>query len=168
MGFQIRVANSCKILVLNATYYDNTSTQANIDITHVGTGATVPVVMTYNIVTGKGMIVVPVANLPVAHGLYKLCLSEQGIEYTCQPILIHCDIDCCLTKLTHELIDCSCDCARCSKTLAKAQKIYLLLESAASAVQIAADTQSNSYYQDINNKYQKAREICDNNCGCDC
>ena len=70
--------------------------------------------------------------------------------------------------MTNELIDCSCDCARCSKTLAKAQKIYLLLESAASAVEIAADTQSDAYYQDILSKYKKAREICDNNCGCDC
>tara|TARA_R110000751_G_scaffold50345_3_gene111347 strand:- start:3093 stop:3599 length:507 start_codon:yes stop_codon:yes gene_type:complete len=168
MAFNINVANSCKILVLNGTYYDNTSTQATINIEHVETGAMVPVVMNYDINTGRGRIVVPVANLPHANGVYRACLNEQGIEYSCQPVIIHCDIDCCLTKLTNELMECSCDCARCSSTLAKAQKIYLLLESAASAAEIASDTQSDAYYQDILAKYQKAREICDNNCGCDC
>lgn len=168
MGFHINVANSCKILVLNGTAYDTTSTQATINISHLSSGAMVPVVMNYDPITHKGRIVVPVANLPHANGVYRACLNEQGIEYSCRPVVIHCDIDCCLTKLTNELMECSCDCARCSSTLAKAQKVYLLLESWSSAVEIAADTQSDAYFQDILEKYTKAREICDNNCGCDC
>lgn len=166
MAFNINVTNSCKILSLRANQYDTTSVDANIVFTNLEDGATHTVVMAYT--AGKGRINVPVDNLPAANGVYRACLSENGIEYTCKPVLIKCNIDCCLTKLTNELIDCACDCPRCASSLAKAQKIFLLLESAASAVEIAGANQSNSYFTDIYNKYKKAKEICDNSCGCDC
>ena len=118
--------------------------------------------------SGKGSINIPTDNLPTANGVYRACLSESGIEYSCIPILMHCDIDCCLVKLTNELIDCSCDCPRCASALAKAQKVFLLLKSAESAVEIAGATQSSGYFEDISAKYLKAKEICDNSCGCDC
>ena len=167
MAFNINVANSCKLLSLRAKRYDATSTQASIVFTDLETTATYSTVMAYDN-TGKGNLNVPVANLPSANGVYKVCLSEGGIEYTCKPVLIKCNIDCCLTKLTNEIIDCSCDCPRCASALAKAQKVFLLLESAASAVEIAGVTQSDAYFIDILEKYLKAKEICDNSCGCDC
>ena len=86
-------------------------------------------------------------------------------------VLLHCDIDCCLTKLTNELIDCACDCERCSKTLAKAQKILLLVQSAEFAlIQTDAISSSTSagYVLDAYNKYNKALEICNETCGCNC
>tara|TARA_R100001463_G_scaffold83698_1_gene138266 strand:- start:229 stop:732 length:504 start_codon:yes stop_codon:yes gene_type:complete len=167
MAFNINVVNSCKLLAMNAKRYDPNSLQASIQITNVDSSSSISVIMNYD-AAGRGRINVPVSNLPTSNGVYRACLSEDGIEYACIPVLIKCDIDCCLTKLTDELIDCSCDCARCATTLAKAQKIYLLLESAASAVEIASESQSQSYFEDILDKYKKAREICDNNCGCDC
>ena len=43
-----------------------------------------------------------------------------------------------------------------------------VLQSAMSSIEIAGEEQSHSYYQEILKKYKKAREICDNSCGCDC
>ena len=76
-----------------------------------------------------------------------------------------------IAALTNELIDCSCDCARCSKTLAKAQKVMLLIKSAEYAVKQSnkvITTLQTGYITDASNKYNKAREVCDNSCGCDC
>ena len=168
MAFNINSANSCKLLVVNATRYDASSTQADITLTDQDTGSSVTVVMNYDAGTGRGILNIPVSNLPASAGVFRVCINEGGIEYGCKPILLHCDIDCCLTKLTNELMDCGCDCPRCSKTLAKAQKVYLLLQSARSTVNIAGEDQSSGYYKDILAKYKKAKEICDNSCGCDC
>jgi hypothetical protein len=167
MGLNIKVTNSCKILALWANQYDITSTQADIVLTDMDGGGSYTAVMSYD-AAGNGRINIPVENLTAPYGVFKVCLFENSIEYSCKPILIHCDIDCCLVKLTNELIDCSCDCPRCATALAKAQKIFLLLKSAESAVEIAGQSQSTGYFEDILDKYKKAKEICDNSCGCDC
>ena len=65
----------------------------------------------------------------------------------------------------------ACDCPKCATTLAKAQKIFLLLQSAQSAVDLANTTEGSvnmGYYKDILKKYEKAVELCDSSCGCDC
>ena len=67
------------------------------------------------------------ANLGYKNGLFVIRLIEEGVEQVRKPLLNHCDIDCCLAKLTNELLDCACDCAKCASSLAKAQKIFLLL-----------------------------------------
>jgi hypothetical protein len=168
MAFNVNVTNSCKIITISGGRYVPSSTTADIILHHMESGVSTTVVMNYDAGTGRGRINIPTSTLTSALGVYKVCLEEGGVEYSCKPILLHCDIDCCLTKLTNELLDCSCDCPRCSVALAKAQKIFLLLQSAMSSVEIAGANQSNSYYQDIQKKYKKAREICDNSCGCDC
>jgi len=69
------------------------------------------------------------------------------------------------------LLACACDCPRCASTLAKAQKIFLLLRSAQSAVELAQTVEGSvnmGYYIDILNKYKKAVELCGSLCGCDC
>tara|TARA_R100001510_G_C7617168_1_gene178998 strand:- start:612 stop:1124 length:513 start_codon:yes stop_codon:yes gene_type:complete len=170
MAFNINVFNSCKFLAIRATQYDPASTSADIVISNVDptTPGSYTAAMTYDL-TGKGRINVPTENLNSKNGVFKVCVVENGVEQACKPVLIKCDIDCCLVKLTDELIDCSCDCPRCASTLAKAQKVFLLLASAQSAVEIAStDVNNTGYYKDILSKYNKAKEICDNSCGCDC
>ena len=76
-----------------------------------------------------------------------------------------------ILNITNELIDCACDCAKCSSVLAKAQKIMLLLKSAEYSLKqsnVVGTTLKAGYITDANNKYTKAREVCDNSCGCDC
>ena len=168
MAFNITVLNSCKFLAINASSYGEPT--GDVVITGLGniTGSYTATI-TYDVSTGNGYINIPVSNLPAANGVYRACLEEAGIAVSCKPVLIHCDIDCCLTKLTNELLDCACDCPKCASSLARAQKVFLLLESANSTVELASTSGSSSgYYEDIVDKYNKAKQICDNSCGCDC
>lgn len=172
MAFNINVFNSCKFLAITATRYDGNSTSADIKITNFDpdTPGEYVAALNYDTATGRGRINVPTSNLSVPDGgVYKVCIIENGEEKACKPLLLKCNIDCCLVKLTNELLDCSCDCPKCASAMARAQKIFLLLQSAQSAVEIAASDISNTgYYQDILEKYKKAKEICDTSCGCDC
>ena len=55
--------------------------------------------------------------------------------------------------------------------LAKAQKVFLLIKSAEHALdQISAGSGpiQTGDLVDAHTKYTKAKEICDNSCGCDC
>ena len=170
MGLNINVFNSCKFLAISADRYTASATSANITISNIDSTitGTYTAAVTYD-VNGTGSINIPVSNLSASRGAFKVCMVENGVEQACKPVLIKCDIDCCLVKLTDELIDCSCDCPRCASTLAKAQKVFLLLASAQSAIEIAStDVNNTGYYKDILSKYKKAKEICDNSCGCDC
>ena len=149
-----------------------TSTQATITVEDLTSGSgTQSFVMAYNNSNGKGTINIPIESLNAKNGVFKVCITEGGTQYACKPTLIKCDIDCCLSKLTNELLDCACDCPKCASALAKAQKIFLLLQSSLSGVELGATAStitSAGYYNELVEKYKKAKEICDNSCGCDC
>tara|TARA_R100000808_G_C2147655_1_gene155676 strand:- start:1129 stop:1656 length:528 start_codon:yes stop_codon:yes gene_type:complete len=118
-------------------------------------------------------ILIPTANLIPGDGVLEIKLF-QGTSTTPKDetaVLVACNIDCCLANLTQELIDCSCDCPKCATSLAKAQKIFLLLKSSQTALQqISEDTAVNyaAHLQDADEKYKKAKELCGARCGCDC
>jgi len=171
MAFNVNVFNSCKFLAIRVKRYDPNATTADIVVSNIDPTITgsYTAAINYDATTGRGIINIPTENLSSKNGAFKVCVVENSIEVACKPVLIKCDIDCCLVKLTDELIDCSCDCARCASTMAKAQKIFLLLASAQSAVEIAGtDITNTGYNKDILSKYNKTKEICDNSCGCDC
>ena len=171
MGFNLTVVNSCTLVSINAKSFTGATT-ATITIEDISTNAG-STTYTLNYTGGNltGNMNVLVSGFTAQYGVFKACLSEGGIIQSCKPIIIHCDIDCCLVKLTNELIDCACDCPKCASALAKAQKVFLLLQAANSAKELAtanSGATSNGYYLDMAEKYLKAREICDNSCGCDC
>ena len=171
MAFNIKVLNSCQFLAINVSRYDVNVTQADIVLTNVDTNTSYTAVVSYDVTTGKGRINVPISNLPSDNGVYRICVVEAGTTQACKPALIKCDIDCCLVKLTNELIDCACDCPKCSSALAKAQKIFLLIKSAEYALtqaQTSLPGNTAGYLLAAHSKYIKAKEICDNSCGCDC
>lgn len=169
MGLNIKVLNSCKFLSVTADQYDKTVNGADIVIENVDPNISGSYTTAISYTNGKGQVNIPISNLSAANGVFKVCVVEAGATKACKPVLVKCDIDCCLVKLTDELIDCSCDCPRCASTMAKAQKIFLLLASAQSAVEIAGtDITNTGYNKDILSKYNKTKEICDNSCGCDC
>ena len=173
MALNIKVLNSCKFLAVTANRYDTAVNQADIQVTNIdpNVGGTYTANMAYDATTGKGRINIPITNLTTSNGVFEVCQVEGGIKKACKPVVIHCDIDCCLTKLTNEIVDCSCDCPRCASALAKAQKVFLLLQSALSSAELATTqlgSRNSGYYTDILEKYLKAKSICDNSCGCNC
>ena len=116
-------------------------------------------------------IITPVEDLGNPTGVVKVIYQINNNVVDENAVLLACDIDCCLTKLTNELLDCACDCPKCASALAKAQKIFLLLQSSLSGVELGATAStitSAGYYNELVEKYKKAKEICDNSCGCDC
>jgi|TARA_A100001201_G_scaffold37882_3_gene39767 hypothetical protein len=175
MALSLNAADSCKFLSVIINYSAQQATNLQIDIIDAnGIPVNGNLNPTFTIQPGSPAISypIPVNNLTVDYGIITVVLNVQnGGEIDRQTVLLHCDIDCCLTKLTNELIDCHCDCARCSKTLAKAQKVFLLLDSANYALVQANGvplSQKPGFIDDANSKYLKAKEICDESCGCDC
>ena len=177
MALSLNAADSCKYLSAVINYPVTATTNVTLQITNaIGTNIAGGINTTFSLTPGAGAISypIPVVNLSVNYGVVIVTLvttaNNQELDEP-QAVLLHCDIDCCLTKLTNELIDCACDCAKCATSLAKAQKIFLLLQSANYALIQANDSEASArpgFIQDANSKYLKAKEICDESCGCDC
>tara|TARA_R110002096_G_scaffold370780_1_gene564218 strand:- start:259 stop:774 length:516 start_codon:yes stop_codon:yes gene_type:complete len=162
-----KAINSCTAVSVQAVNFSGDKDVGQIRFTHLSTRASYTTDMH---ATGSTMTI-PVSNLPSASGVYTVESLEGNRVTSRVPLILHCDIDCCLAKLTNELIDCACDCPKCSVTLGKAQKVFLLLQSAVSASGDASTqigSQNSGYYKDILEKYNKAKSICDNSCGCNC
>ena len=168
--FNVTSSNACTLISVTASSFSG-ALSANIIFKDLSSNSVYTQPLNYSGAPPSGQTNVLVSNLPAPNGAYEVSLLENNVEVARRPLLLHCDIDCCLAKLTNELIDCACDCPKCASALAKAQKVFLLLQSALSTVGLAS-TQSGSfnsgYYQDILQKYNKAKAICDESCGCNC
>lgn len=102
------------------------------------------------------------------NGVFEVAYAQGGSIVAEVAFIASCDIDCCLTKLTEELINCGCECPRCSKALAKAQKIFLLISTANASAEQVYVLGNTGYVQNAYDKYKKAKELCDLSCGCNC
>jgi len=174
MPLTVNAAASCKNIFVILNYTSAQTQTFSLDVTN-GTSSILSVANpTFTIPPNSGSISypIPLSDLSISNGVVDVVISLQGSIYEKQAVLIHCDIDCCLSKLTNELIDCACDCAKCSSSLAKAQKVFLLLQSADYAIVQANDTNDpavrSGFITDANSKYLKAKEVCDDSCGCNC
>ena len=69
-----------------------------------------------------------------------------------------------------DLLDCNCECMKCSDDLVSAQKIFLLLKTAEAelATAVGTETDINSVIANAEKKYNKAAEMCSGHCGCNC
>tara|TARA_R100001443_G_C3363736_1_gene179594 strand:+ start:3712 stop:4227 length:516 start_codon:yes stop_codon:yes gene_type:complete len=171
MALNIKSVNFCKSIDVTYRPYTSAAT-GDVKITDVpgGTTITYPINISTSAVT---KLRIPIADLASSSGVFMVTVEEAGsTRHMTKAVLVHCDIDCCLTKLTNELLACECDCPRCSSALAKAQKIYLLIQSAIAKVEeINSDPWGSTvmgHYDDAYDKYKKAKELCDGSCGCEC
>ena len=176
MALSLSAAESCKYLSAIINYPVTAPLSVQLQITNsANTNIAGEIDPLFNLTSGSGAISypIPVVNLSVNYGVVIVtAVTSTGVVLgEPQAVLLHCDIDCCLTKLTNELIDCGCECSKCASSLAKAQKIFLLIKSSEYAL-IQADNaelgNQEGYIKDADNKYKKAFELCDNSCGCDC
>ena len=71
------------------------------------------------------------------------------------------DIDCCIAKLVHDAINCTCKCDKCKEDLKLAERIFLLIQGAEydATLGLADGAQD---------KYNKAKELCTERCACGC
>ena len=71
------------------------------------------------------------------------------------------EIDCCIAKLVHDAINCTCKCNKCKEDLERAQTVRFAFK--------AASYDANLGLQDgANDKYKKAKELCTEVCACGC
>ena len=174
MELSLGASNSCKFISVAINYTVTANTV--VDVTFVDANGHNILINPpqVNTLTPGGTVIsyiLPIAEFSIENGIFIAILRVGGNEVHRQAILLHCDIDCCLTHLTHELIECACDCVRCSTTLAKAQKVFLLITSADYSIDQANHADANEiagFISQANLKYLKAKEICNNSCGCDC
>jgi|TARA_R110000803_G_scaffold67742_1_gene129493 hypothetical protein len=72
------------------------------------------------------------------------------------------EIDCCIAKLVHDAITCSCKCHKCVEDLKRAETIYLLLQSAKHEAHVLGNVEMAAA------KVLKAKELCTEVCACGC
>lgn len=71
------------------------------------------------------------------------------------------EIDCCIAKLVHDAINCTCKCNKCKEDLERAQTIRLLLQAAKYEATLGLT-------DSVQDKYNKAKELCVEVCACGC
>lgn len=175
MALTVTASNTCEQINIVADYYSATTSAILTFGAFNASGVSILNITSPNftVTSNSGTISYPllVSDLSLANGVVTIVSYINGAEKDRKSVLLGCNIDCCLAKLTNELVDCACDCPKCASSLAKAQKVMLLLKSAEyslSQSNLKPNTLQTGYITDANNKYTKAKEVCDNSCGCDC
>jgi|TARA_R100000734_G_C3317706_1_gene111095 hypothetical protein len=109
------------------------------------------------------------------HGVFIVEVKRDGVTVAKNAVLLGCDILCCLASKMEELLDCDCDCNKCSHHFVEAQKIFLLLKTAESQlstiyeeVQTLSLAQIHAIIDSAEEKYKSAQDMCAGHCGCNC
>lgn len=97
-----------------------------------------------------------------AKGVVRSTITDtSGSVVKTQVAVVTADIDCCIAKLVHDAINCTCKCDQCKEDLKLAEKIFLLLQSATYDATIG---NANGAQE----KYDKAKSFCTERCACGC
>ena len=107
------------------------------------------------------------------HGVFLVEVIQDGNVVGKAATLLACDILCCIASKMEELLDCDCDCNKCSEHFVEAQKIFLLIKSAESQLDTAyvdnlTLSQIHAIIDSAREKYKTAQDMCAGHCGCNC
>mgnify|MGYP003627787983 FL=1 len=106
------------------------------------------------------------------HGVYSIQATDSDTEHVCKgAVLSACNLDCCIVKKTNELLDCACDCEKCSALLAQTQKIFLMKQAAEYNLErynAKTGGYNVAYLSTAQAMYNKIFTICNDTCGCNC
>ena len=97
---------------------------------------------------------------------FEFTSNDGEVFYTASTYILGiCSVDCCMANLVSSVINCSCGCDCeddiCNATLKKVEKILILIKCAV----IDATTGDPA---SALTKYNKALELCDSTCDCNC
>ena len=112
---------------------------------------------------GQAQVLVTAADLGLdsLSGVFQLKFLDGSGKGLPASLLGTCAIDCCLASLTHKGITCDCDCEDCDKYELNAHRVLLLLHAAEYAVNV-------DNLQTAIEEYNKATQLCDGGCDCNC
>ena len=92
--------------------------------------------------------------------------------HTTAASIFSCDVLCCLAHKINELLDCDCDCNKCSEHFVETQKIFLILKTAEAELATADTAGDNdsatAIIDNAKEKYATAQDMCAGHCGCNC
>lgn len=97
------------------------------------------------------------------NGLYKFEMiadDESNETHSCYA-LGTCAIDCCMANLLGTVINCTCGESECHDIIRKIEKILIL-------IRCAVVDAANGDIASAQEKYNKAAELCDSTCDCNC
>ena len=97
---------------------------------------------------------------------YFLAANESSIFYIeeagASGVVVVTILENSIASLVESAITCTCKCDKCKEELDRAEKVFLLLQSAVYAAEVAENI------QDAKDKYSKANEMCTEVCACGC
>lgn len=105
-------------------------------------------------------IIESITNL---NGLFKFEMIEdaEGGTSVFTYVLGTCAIDCCMANLLGTVINCNCEGGDCHDVIRKIEKILIL-------IRCAVVDAANGDIAAAQEKYNKAAELCDSTCDCNC
>tara|TARA_R100001015_G_C4609514_1_gene164801 strand:+ start:759 stop:1265 length:507 start_codon:yes stop_codon:yes gene_type:complete len=122
--------------------------------------------------TDNTRIVFLQGDVGIDRGVFTVSHIVDGTTTMQTGFISACDILCCLAKKMEDLLDCNCECTKCAKQLAEAQKIYLLLKTAEAELATSGSqgsvTLSAAVIDNAERKYLTAQDMCAGHCGCNC
>ena len=103
-------------------------------------------------------------------GVITASITDFEGNITNAGTLSSCFLDCCLADKTLELTNCNCGEPQCDKTLAEAQRLFLLIQSVNTMLaNIPSDASiASGVIQKAIDAYNSAKNQCISFCGCNC
>jgi hypothetical protein len=98
------------------------------------------------------------------NGLFKFEFksNEEEVDYIASTYALGtCAIDCCMANLLGTVINCNCEGGDCHDVIRKIEKILIL-------IRCAVVDAANGDIAAAQEKYNKAAELCDSTCDCNC
>jgi hypothetical protein len=164
MSLITTVTSDCKYIAVVATDTTNGSYLTGDIVVTDPFGSVTTITSAITFATAGATTTVAVSLVSDTNGVFTIELKQNSVVVTSTAVVVHCNVDCCLAKLTDELV--GCDCSKCNPTLVKAQKVFLLIKSAEESAK-NFDGTNGGYLNEAYNKYKKAVDLCDTSCGCD-
>jgi hypothetical protein len=104
------------------------------------------------------------------NGIFKIEVTDSSGVKQYTAALGKCNLNCCIAKKMDSILGCDCGCTKCNHSLIIAERVHLLISGIeADLAQIGSDTAKNAaFYTTAQRKYDKASELCSDDCGCSC
>lgn len=153
----IQISHNCKQIAVTIPMIGQPPGQYTLELSYGATTTTVPIILNQ----GQSQIFY-IADIETSGVVVATVKNAQGLVLVQEASVATCQIDCCIAKLVESAINCTCKCDKCKEELDRAEKIFLLLQSAVYAAEVAENI------QDAKDKYAKASELCTEVCACGC
>lgn len=157
MTAPVRISHNCKQIIVD------------MQITPAPTSRTLTIRIFYNNVStdrdyflGANEAAIFYIEEAESSGVVQVTILENSNTISVGATVATCKIDCCIASLVESAITCTCKCDKCKEELDRAEKVFLLLQSAVYAAEVAENI------QDAKDKYSKANEMCTEVCACGC